>query len=481
MSKTTTNLGLYEAEGTDVLSTFNIGKVLNDNWDKIDADSKKKTDDINEINNTIGTDTLETTSQTLKGAINEVKGDIPTSLPANGGHSDITDKLQTARNIALTGDVTGTASFDGSADASINTTLKDSGVTAGIYKSVTVNSKGQVTEGTNPTTLSGYGITDAVNLNDVVTVATPNKILKLDSDAKLPASITGDSTTLGGKSRSEFENDLAVHEADYTKHIPYLGITTNDGNAYSIDSPSGLALTDGQAIRVKFNATSTGAIALKIGSNDAVPVYDFYGNAVTNVRQYGIVTLLYEIHDGSTPSFTLDGKGGDGTATEEDVLASKTFTSKDGFKTGTMSNNGAVIITPSTSNQIITKGYHNGNGYVKGDTNLIASNILSGKSIFGVNGSATIQSLGGKRFIEGTTQTISNTSSLLISNIPFVPYSITLTLKNMVAGNSAKISVSKDDSFYTGVINNFSFSSNSISMDLNNNFCNSPVTYRIYE
>ncbi len=36
------------------------------------------------------------------------------------------------------------------------------GVTAGTYRSVTVNTRGQITGGTNPTTLSGYGITDAL-------------------------------------------------------------------------------------------------------------------------------------------------------------------------------------------------------------------------------------------------------------------------------------------------------------------------------
>lgn len=38
----------------------------------------------------------------------------------------------------------------------------NSGVTAGTYKSVTVDAKGHVTAGTNPTTVAGYGITDAV-------------------------------------------------------------------------------------------------------------------------------------------------------------------------------------------------------------------------------------------------------------------------------------------------------------------------------
>ena len=46
-----------------------------------------------------------------------------------------------------------------------------------------------------PTTLSGYGITDAVNTVDVVTTATANKILKLNSNQKLPQSITGNQET----------------------------------------------------------------------------------------------------------------------------------------------------------------------------------------------------------------------------------------------------------------------------------------------
>ena len=41
----------------------------------------------------------------------------------------------------------------------------DSGITAGTYKSVTVNAQGHVTAGSNPTTLAGYGITDAAPLD----------------------------------------------------------------------------------------------------------------------------------------------------------------------------------------------------------------------------------------------------------------------------------------------------------------------------
>ena len=66
----------------------------------------------------------------------------------------------------MTGDVTWTsASFNGSANVTGAATLANSGVTAGTYKSVTVDAKGRVTGGTNPTTLSGYGITDAAALS----------------------------------------------------------------------------------------------------------------------------------------------------------------------------------------------------------------------------------------------------------------------------------------------------------------------------
>jgi len=67
----------------------------------------------------------------------------------------------------ITGDVTGT--IDGGTDA---LTLTTTGVNAGTYKSVTVDAKGRVTAGTNPTTLAGYGITDAQSLDaDLTAIA----------------------------------------------------------------------------------------------------------------------------------------------------------------------------------------------------------------------------------------------------------------------------------------------------------------------
>lgn len=96
-------------------------------------------------------------------------------------------KLATARTLSVSGAASGSASFDGSANANIALTLADSGAVAGTYPKVTINAKGLVTGGAalaagdipsldwskinsgKPTTLGGYGITDAQPLDATLT------------------------------------------------------------------------------------------------------------------------------------------------------------------------------------------------------------------------------------------------------------------------------------------------------------------------
>ena len=70
---------------------------------------------------------------------------------------------------------------------------------------------------------------------------------------------------------------------------------------------------------------------------------------------------------------------------------------------------GTQTITPKTTNQVLSKGYYKGDITVKGDANLIASNIVSGKSIFGVSGNVTASSLGGKKWASGTATSSAGT------------------------------------------------------------------------
>ena len=98
----------------------------------------------------------------------------------------------------------------------------------------------KLTSATIPTTLNGYGITDAVASSDVVTTAEANKILKLDGDGKLPADITGDAATVGGKAASEFA--AATHEHAISE-ITNLQ-TTIDGIIGSADNGSSITHID---------------------------------------------------------------------------------------------------------------------------------------------------------------------------------------------------------------------------------------------
>ncbi len=82
------------------------------------------------------------TATTFNGALNGNATSATTAATATSA-----GKLTTARTISLSGDVTGSTTFDGSENKTITATLANSGVTAGTYSAVAVNAKGIVTGG----------------------------------------------------------------------------------------------------------------------------------------------------------------------------------------------------------------------------------------------------------------------------------------------------------------------------------------------
>lgn len=89
----------------------------------------------------------------------------------------------------------------------------------------------------------------------------------------------------------------------------------------------------------------------------------------------------------------FDVNSADATATEEEVLLSKTFYARGQQRTGKMPNNGAVtgVISTKDGKYIVPQGYHDGSGGVQiaatEQEKLIPSNIREGVTILGVDGS----------------------------------------------------------------------------------------------
>ena len=102
-------------------------------------------------------------------------------------------------------------------------------------------------------------------------------------------------------------------------------------------------------------------------------------------------------YESTSSSFILLGKGGGGTATASQILSGYTATTDTGQVTGSMVNYGGTATDAEETGcdgsgnlWLGTKtGYYDSNACVHGyDPNYIAANIISGKSIFGLGGSA---------------------------------------------------------------------------------------------
>ena len=100
----------------------------------------------------------------------DVSGNFSANIitAALSGNASTATALQNSRNFAATGDVTAEpVSFNGGANVTLNTVLSNTGVVAGSYTKVTVDAKGRITMGSNPTTVDAMGLMDAATIDYV--------------------------------------------------------------------------------------------------------------------------------------------------------------------------------------------------------------------------------------------------------------------------------------------------------------------------
>lgn len=183
----------------------------------------------------------------------------------------------------------------------------------------------------------------------------------------------------GGNAVFVDTSDATLNDAGY---LP-LGVTAySDGTKYTgtaAENDSSDLTVSGATITAPAGYYSSSASA-SVASGSATPASSLSGTSASVSTGTNTLTLSKTISN--SPQVTA-GYISSGTAGNTAVTLTASVTTK-----------AAATITPGTSNQTIASGtYLTGAQTISGDANLLAGNIVSGKTIFGVAGTAQIPSI----------------------------------------------------------------------------------------
>ena len=191
--------------------------------------------------------------------------------------------------------------------------LATTGVGASTYQSVTVDTYGRITAGTNPTTLAGYNISDAYTQTQV------NNALALKLD------LAGG--TMSGDITLNAQTDIRFADADSSAYVALQApavIATN----YTLTLPAADG-TNGQAL------VTNGSGTLSFAAVDALPSQT--GNAGK-----------YLSTNGTVASWENTGASAGGVIWENSLVVSSNYTlttSKNGFSVGPITINSGISVT----------------------------------------------------------------------------------------------------------------------------------------
>ncbi|WP_017211853.1 hypothetical protein [Clostridium beijerinckii] len=215
--------------------------------------------------------------------------------------------------------------------------------------------------------------------------------------------------------------------------------TINGKKLYKPGTTTSPNLIAGKAYTVWYNSTSD-CFFIKASAEGTALAKDVRKNTTfSNDNDTGItggLDLSLLVPGNIRAGITIDGVTGkssvvdtaDATVVANHMLSGETAYKNGAKVTGTMvdrSGDTACVssdVSGTTLRLKASEGYRDGvnDNVTITSADFLAANILSGKNIFGINGDATIESLGGKRFASGSATTNSS-SQFTVTGLSFTP------------------------------------------------------------
>lgn len=217
-------------------------------------------------------------------------------------------------------------------------------------------------------------------------------------DGYKPVTVSAISSTYVGSGITQrSSSDLTASGATITAPAGYYSAAASKSvSSMTLPTSASSSITSGYTSKATISrSTSAQYINIPPGYNSAGAYYtisatpngsvtapsSISGTSATISTGTNTLTLTKTVS--VTPSVTTAGYISSGTAGNSSVSLTASVTTKT-----------AATITPGTSNQTIASGtYLTGTQTIAGDANLVASNIVSGVSIFGVSGSIVLQNV----------------------------------------------------------------------------------------